>query len=286
MLTSSAVQYVPLKDGARPLVVERLEGWSSAPGQVFRPHRHDFQEILWVHAGRARHTIDGRPIELRPPSVTLIARGQVHAFVDGQDLGMYVVSFSEELLAGLPGGAGGQLLFNYAPGDQSFPVGPEVQAQALTLLALLDAEYGRARAGGDLALARVLVQALLVLVRRAVRAASVVQVPPGSDLPRFLTLLEQRYTEWHDVGRYAGALNLSPRGLSRLTRAALGKTAKEVIQDRRTLEARRRLSFSGDSVKQIAADLGFADPFHFSRAFKAATGLSPQAFRGEQPGKK
>ncbi|WP_194165292.1 helix-turn-helix domain-containing protein [Deinococcus terrestris] len=281
MTSAPSPRYVPLKDGTRPLVVERLEHWQSAPGQVFRPHRHDFQELLWVHAGRARHTIDGRPAELRPPSVTLIARGQVHAFVDGEGLGMYVVSFSEELLAGLPGAAGDQLLFNYAPGDQTLPVSPEVQAQALTLLGLLHAEYERARAGeSDLALARVLVQGLLVLVRRAVQATGVLErEAAGAELPRFLALLEGRFTEWHEVGQYAQALNLSPRTLSRVTHSALGKPAKEVIQDRRVLEARRLLGFTTLSVKEIAARLGYADPFHFSRAFKGATGLSPQAYR-------
>jgi AraC-like DNA-binding protein/quercetin dioxygenase-like cupin family protein len=34
----------------------------------------------------------------------------------------------------------------------------------------------------------------------------------------------------------------------------------------------------GAMVKQVAEQVGFEDPFHFSRAFKAALGLSPRAF--------
>jgi AraC-like DNA-binding protein/quercetin dioxygenase-like cupin family protein len=34
----------------------------------------------------------------------------------------------------------------------------------------------------------------------------------------------------------------------------------------------------GAMVKQVAEQVGFEDPFHFSRAFKAALGMSPRAF--------
>jgi AraC-like DNA-binding protein len=43
--------------------------------------------------------------------------------------------------------------------------------------------------------------------------------------------------------------------------------------------AAERLQNPGVLVKQVAAELGFHDPFHFSRAFKSILGLSPEAFR-------
>ena len=33
------------------------------------------------------------------------------------------------------------------------------------------------------------------------------------------------------------------------------------------------------SVKQVAYELGFGDPFHFSRAFKRVFGMSPSSFK-------
>jgi AraC-like DNA-binding protein len=32
-------------------------------------------------------------------------------------------------------------------------------------------------------------------------------------------------------------------------------------------------------VKEVAGQVGFADPFHFSRVFKSVLGVSPEAFR-------
>jgi AraC-like DNA-binding protein len=51
----------------------------------------------------------------------------------------------------------------------------------------------------------------------------------------------------------------------------------------RTVEIIRRacgrLLETDDPLYQIAADLGFHDPFHFSRRFKQVVGLSPSDFR-------
>jgi hypothetical protein len=44
-------------------------------------------------------------------------------------------------------------------------------------------------------------------------------------------------------------------------------------------QAARALQRNDALIKQVAFDLGFSDPFHFSRAFKKVFGLSPAAFR-------
>ena len=41
-----------------------------------------------------------------------------------------------------------------------------------------------------------------------------------------------------------------------------------------------RLHESDILVKQVAAELGFSDPFHFTRAFKKVFGICPQEFKG------
>lgn len=44
-------------------------------------------------------------------------------------------------------------------------------------------------------------------------------------------------------------------------------------------EAAGQLQQPGALVKNVAADLGFANPFHFSRVFKSVFGISPDQFR-------
>ena len=52
------------------------------------------------------------------------------------------------------------------------------------------------------------------------------------------------------------------------------------MRRRRMRLAAERLRLPGARVKQVAAELGFADAFHFSRVFKAELGVSPRACRG------
>ena len=40
-----------------------------------------------------------------------------------------------------------------------------------------------------------------------------------------------------------------------------------------------QLAHPGALVKNVAADLGFTNPFHFSRVFKSVFAVSPETFR-------
>jgi AraC-like DNA-binding protein len=44
-------------------------------------------------------------------------------------------------------------------------------------------------------------------------------------------------------------------------------------------EAAERLRTTDTLIRDVAASLGYADAFHFSRAFKSVFGISPQSFR-------
>jgi AraC family transcriptional activator of pobA len=62
--------------------------------------------------------------------------------------------------------------------------------------------------------------------------------------------------------------------LNNTLKKELGINAKKYIKDRITLEAKRLLLFSGFTAKEIAFQIGFNDPHHFSKFIKSNTGLS------------
>jgi len=51
------------------------------------------------------------------------------------------------------------------------------------------------------------------------------------------------------------------------------------LRDLRLEAAGKALLTTGHGVARIAAEQGFSDQAHFTRAFKRATGMTPAAFR-------
>ncbi|MBL8991964.1 MAG: helix-turn-helix domain-containing protein [Spirochaetia bacterium] len=77
---------------------------------------------------------------------------------------------------------------------------------------------------------------------------------------------------------------LSETGAHKVFKKATGISPLQYLIDLRIQEGRRLLEITDLSVREIAGHSGFADPFHFSRAFRKKTGLSPAQFR--ESGKK
>lgn len=96
---------------------------------------------------------------------------------------------------------------------------------------------------------------------------------------QFNVLVEQNFKAMHQVADYANMLNRSPKTLANLFAIYNQKTPLQVIHDRLSLEARRMLTLTDKSAKEIALYLGFDDQAHFSRFFKKTSGLSPTEFK-------
>ncbi|RKF18159.1 AraC family transcriptional regulator [Alginatibacterium sediminis] len=82
--------------------------------------------------------------------------------------------------------------------------------------------------------------------------------------------------------QYCGKeIGLSPYYLSDLLKKETGKTALEHIHLFLVERAKSQILDTSDSITQIAYELGFEYPQHFSKLFKAKTGISPRQFRND-----
>ena len=90
-------------------------------------------------------------------------------------------------------------------------------------------------------------------------------------------------TETHDIDDLAREVGTSARTFSRLFLAETQLSFKSWCQRARIASAIERLSMQpGLSVKQLAADLGYASFPAFSHAFRQVTGKTPTELAGEK----
>ncbi len=81
------------------------------------------------------------------------------------------------------------------------------------------------------------------------------------------------------VGYFADYLHLSPNYFGDLVKKETGKSAQEYIQSKLIDIAKEKVFDPNKSVSEIAYELGFRYPQHFTRLFKSKVGYSPSEFR-------
>jgi AraC family transcriptional regulator, transcriptional activator of pobA len=275
--------------GGGAVQVVRLAGARYGGTAPREPHRHDYHELIWVREGRGQHSIDGATVPVRPLTVTVIGRGQVHVFERGEDLHGAVVRFREEAL--VDGGArrGTPEWLLAGQGGRTVVV-PSSEAPRLdALIDALHAELQRPPDEHSPDVQRHLLSVMLLWIERWYDESRT-ERRDSDDAEvqlhrRFTRRLEEDFADHHDAPHYADALSVPPAALSRALAHVTGRATKELIIERVMLEAARLLRFTELAVSEVAHRVGFDDPLYFSRAFKRRHDESPQAYRDRVRGK-
>ena len=130
--------------------------------------------------------------------------------------------------------------------------------------------------------ATVLSNLLAVLLLRLTKGTTTVGTPPAEYADTFLHFrraVEADFARHRDVAHYARRLGYSPRTLTRASLAATGFGAKDFIDRRVVLEAKRLLAHGDGSVAAVATTLGFPDASNFVKYFALRADATPAAFR-------
>lgn len=254
-------------------------------------HRHNFQEILWVKSGDGTHQIDNEVLSINPHTFYLIAKGQVHQFLGGANLQGLLIRFTDEFLLELPSQTSWNYrwtLFNQVEQQNRLVVEEADVAEFESLFGLILQEQQRKDVFGQSDSLRHFLLILLMRLERLRRAS--LSRPGTSPITQqqtichdFLQLLETNYKHTHLVADYADELGVSPRQLSRVLHKHLGRSGKQLIDERLILDAKRYLRYTPYSIKEISYHLGYKDPSYFSRIFKQNTGLTPKEYKTKLP---
>jgi AraC-like DNA-binding protein len=107
----------------------------------------------------------------------------------------------------------------------------------------------------------------------------------GDPLARAMEYLANRLDGDVQVPELAALVGLSPSRLTTLFREATGGGVLAYQIGLRMARARRLLDTTGASVTEIAREVGYHDPYYFSRHFRRLHGMSPREFRQRHRGR-
>lgn len=264
--------------------IESIQARSARNGWQIRPHRHPHLfQLLCIFRGSANLRVDASSATHKGCWLMTIPPGIVHGFDFRPGTDGVVLSLAVDMLGLDAANEVGPLL--EALPAQAHVVHCEPRAEDFRelrhYLQLLQQELETPRACQRVALFALLKLILVALQRSFLQAANTA-APQGSAaalIQRFRSLVENNYRRHWKVADYAAKLHISASTLNRACHEVLGCTAKNVIQQRLHIEAKRRLLYTHESLDQISYALGYKDAPYFSRVFKSLEGVSPKTFR-------
>jgi AraC-like DNA-binding protein len=247
------------------------------------PLRVTFHYLILVTEGELRHDVDHVTRIIAPGQWLWVRPGQALCWhPPGVARGPFIL-FEPDVLRPELARLLAPLTAHEAPAVLSPHPDDTVWLQQ-TALQLLDEHraLGRRPLGIHHALRRSLLESLLLRLANSPGIAPIGTATAGTGRAdrygRFLDALELHFRELHHAADYAELLGCSVRTLSRAAQDATGKGVRELIDERRLLEARRLLGGARWDAKAVAVELGFTDPANFGRFFRDRTGLTPAAF--------
>ncbi len=281
----NAAAYDGVNDSTFEVKVYDLSYFVEVVERFLHPHRHSFYMILYATGGNGRQSIDFDQHELPPGRIAFSSPKQVHNWYSVDGLEGYALFFDPEFFF-LRYQENTLAHFGFF-GNRTRPwldLPAEVRPDVDYVFSQMLKEYKDKPANWG----RVLRSYINILLHHIERQyypehTGETKTDAASGIVAQLeALLERDYLQHKQVQHYADALNITPAYLTQVTNKVLGQSARDVIQERVLLEAKRLLFHTSDTVAEIGFKLGYNDPAYFTRFFRTHVGHTPEQFRHKQ----
>jgi AraC family transcriptional regulator, transcriptional activator of pobA len=245
-------------------------------GQV-EAHQHALmaQITFWTEGG-GTYEIEDQSWIFSAPAISFVPSGVVHGFSVSEQSDAIVVSIANDAFEDIK-----------TRHDAPNPNATFLQKNASnaewqdieSMMQLLLREYQRQRPHMQNSITHLAGVVIDFIARNAAHLdrAEVKHSHPLAE--RLRHLIDQNFRQKRTVEQYAIDLHTTYHILDKAARLGFSKPVKQLILERRLLEAKRLLKFTIRSAENIAFELGFDDPAYFNRQFKQSTGSAPGQWR-------
>ncbi|MFZ4058091.1 MAG: helix-turn-helix domain-containing protein [Ferruginibacter sp.] len=252
---------------------------------LIKPHRTNFYHIFLFEKCHPTHLVDFESIKIEPYSLLFIDKDRVHQFDQLLKYDGFVLIFTEDFFCTSETDTKflrTSILFNDLVHKPTIKLTKTAFEKYTNICESITEELNLPADNTKHILLKNLLHNFLLFADREKRKQGFTEIKRGADLDYtllFRDLLENNYTILKSVTDYAKLICISEKRLGQATTKILGKSPKEIINDRILLETKRLLVHTHLSIKEIGQELGFEDPAYFVRYFKKNTMYTPVEFR-------
>tara|TARA_R110002012_G_scaffold54513_2_gene139638 strand:- start:1265 stop:2095 length:831 start_codon:yes stop_codon:yes gene_type:complete len=240
-------------------------------------------KIVWCTDGEERLVVDGYDVVLKKNQVLFCTPVNI-VDIPKDNYGLIAFVFNREFYCiqhNDPEVSCMGMLFYGSSNAPIINLSTKEQASFNAMLVLFQEEFEtRDHIQGEML--RTLLKRMLITSTRLIKQDSnqaSLSVKQVDLIRKFNILVEQHYKVKHQVSDYADLLFKSPKTLSNFFKKHDVKSPLKIINERIAAEAKRLLLYSDKSAEEIAYELGYKEPSHFSKFFKTQVGMSPLAYR-------
>ncbi|WP_407481350.1 helix-turn-helix domain-containing protein [Elizabethkingia meningoseptica] len=247
-------------------------------------HHHTYYEIIWVEKGSGVHTIDFVDYHYSGPCLFLLHPRNVHKIRKETLSSGGVIKFNDQFFTNDEPESKFLLKFAVFNDVDVFPILNLTETEAKKIKYLFEIIYAETKVNGTpmttlvLSLLKSLLLKIYQIKKESFQIDNVYN-PNSIRYQEFQELVEKHFRKQYHLDFYSKELKISTRTLNEVCKKNSHKTAHQLIKDRLLLEAKRMLTYTDSSVKEIAFQLGFEDSAYFTRFFIVNNKVSPSEFR-------
>jgi len=253
-------------------------------------HHHDFIEIVFITKGRGVQVISSNEYEVSEGDIFILQGFQNHYFKDAGKAEMINLMFDPVKSPGLVSDAiktidGYSALFILEPSYRNrmhfknmLHLNRVDLAKSEYVLNGMLYELAQKEPGYELFLKLKLEEIILFLSRKY----SQISIPKAKSLVRIGKAIHFIETNFHNniyIQQLAELSFMSIRNFQRIFKDATGLSPNDFLLELRIQHSSKLLTETDSAIYNVSEQVGIADWFYFSKAFKKKFGVSPLAYR-------
>ncbi len=250
-------------------------------------HSHDHMEMAFMMSGTGKYHIEGKIYDVGEGDLLIFNPGTKHQALLAENAGMptteFFVGFSDIQLKGYEK--------NYIPlpceGNILHTTG-ELRQRLFKLCSSMEAEKSQSDQGRYFLMKAYLMQMLVYVIRsqgpaqeNRLEGRAFESVNKKYVVEQIVNYFEDHYNEKISLDRIAENMYLSTFYISKIFKSETGEAPIRHLIKIRLEKAREILERKPQaSIKEVAAQVGYEDVYHFSKQFKKHFGVSPSQVKG------